>query len=48
MSAYVIVDVDIGDMTRYQEFTASVKPVLEQPGAKYLARVGEHKVHEGD
>ena len=25
-----------------------VKPALEQAGAKYLARGGEHKVYEGD
>lgn len=48
MSAYVIFDVDISDMAKYQEFMAGVKPALEQAGAKYLARGGEHKVHEGD
>jgi uncharacterized protein (DUF1330 family) len=48
MSAYVIFDVDIRDPARYQEFMAGVKPALEQAGAKYLARGGAHKVHEGD
>jgi uncharacterized protein (DUF1330 family) len=48
MSAYVIFDVDISDMAKYQEFMAGVKPALEQAGAKYLARGGKHKVHEGD
>ncbi len=48
MSAYVIFDVDIRDMQKYQEFMAGVKPALEQAGARYLARGGGHKVYEGD
>lgn len=48
MSAYAIFDVDISDMAKYQEFMAGVKPALEKAGAKYLARGGPHKVHEGD
>ncbi len=48
MSAYVIFDVDIRDMQKYQEFMAGVKPALEQAGARYLARGGAHKVYEGD
>jgi uncharacterized protein (DUF1330 family) len=48
MSAYVIFDVDISDMAKYQEFMAGVKPALENAGAKYLVRGGKHKVHEGD
>ena len=48
MSAYVIFDVDIRDMAKYQEFMAGVKPALEAAGARYLARGGAHKVHEGD
>lgn len=48
MSAYVIFDVDIRDMTKYQEFMAGVKPALEAAGGRYLARGGAHKVHEGD
>jgi uncharacterized protein (DUF1330 family) len=34
MSAYAIFDVDIRDMTKYQEFMAGVKPALERAGAK--------------
>jgi uncharacterized protein (DUF1330 family) len=48
MSAYVIFDVEIRDMQRYQEFMNGVKPALEAVGAKYLARGGAHKVYEGD
>jgi uncharacterized protein (DUF1330 family) len=48
MSAYVIFDVEIRDMDRYQAFMQGVKPALEAAGARYLARGGEHRVHEGD
>jgi len=48
MSAYVIFDVEIGDMTSYQDFMKGVKPALDAAGARYLARGGTHKVHEGD
>jgi uncharacterized protein (DUF1330 family) len=45
MSAYVIFDVEIRDPILYQEFMSSVKPALEEAGAKYLARGGAHKVY---
>ena len=48
MPAYVIFDVEIRDMARYQDFMSQVKPALEAAGARYLARGGAHKVHEGD
>jgi len=48
MSAYVIFDVEIRDMEKYQSFMAGVKPALDAAGARYLARGGEHKVYEGD
>ncbi len=48
MPAYVIFDVDIRDMDRYQDFMKQVKPALEAAGARYLARGGEYKVYEGD
>ena len=48
MSAYVIFDVDIRDPGRYQDFMMRVKPALQAAGARYLARGGAHKVHEGD
>jgi len=48
MSAYIIFDVEIHDMTRYQDFMKAVKPAIEAAGARYLARGGEHKVFEGD
>jgi uncharacterized protein (DUF1330 family) len=48
MSAYVIFDVEIRDLAQYQVFMQGVKPALEAAGARYLARGGAHKVHEGD
>jgi uncharacterized protein (DUF1330 family) len=48
MAAYVIFDVEIRDMARYQEFMKAVKPAIEEVGGRYLARGGAHKVHEGD
>jgi uncharacterized protein (DUF1330 family) len=48
MSTYVIFDVDIRDMARYQDFMKAVKPALEAAGGRYLARGGAHQVHEGD
>lgn len=48
MSAYVVFDVDICDMSRYQDFMKQVKPALEAAGARYLARGGAHKVYEGE
>ena len=48
MSAYVIFDVEIFDMTGYQEFMKGVKPALDAAGARYLARGGPHRVYEGD
>ncbi len=48
MPAYVIFDVEIRDAAKFQEFMTGVKPAIEAAGAKYLARGGEHKVHEGD
>lgn len=48
MSAYVIFDVEIRDLERYQEFMRGVMPALEAAGARYLARGGAHRVYEGD
>lgn len=48
MPAYVIFDVEIRDADAYRAFMDGVKPALAAAGAKYLARGGAHKVHEGD
>jgi len=44
----VIFDVEIRDPQRFQVFMAGVKPAIEQAGARYLVRGGDHVVHEGD
>ncbi len=48
MAAYVIFDIDIYNLERYQEFMTQAKPAIEAAGGKYLARGGQHKVLEGD
>jgi uncharacterized protein (DUF1330 family) len=48
MNAYVIFDVEIHDLVRYQEFMKAVQPALEAAVGKYLARGGAPKVYEGD
>jgi uncharacterized protein (DUF1330 family) len=48
MPAYVIFDVEIRDLARYQDFMSQVKPALQAVEARYLARGGAHKVYEGD
>ncbi len=46
--AYVLFDVNIIDMARYQDFMQLVKPAIEAAGGTYLVRGAEHKVLEGD
>ncbi len=48
MSAYVIFDVEIRDMAKYQTFMQGAKAALDAAGARYLARGGAHHVHEGE
>ena len=48
MSAYILFDVEIHDMARYQDFMKAVKPAVEAAGGRYLVRAGAHQVHEGD
>ena len=48
MAYYVIFDVTIHDLPKYQEYMARIKPVIEAAGGRYLARGGTHTVIEGD
>jgi uncharacterized protein (DUF1330 family) len=48
MAAFVIFDVEIRDVARYQDFMRQVKPALDDAGATYLARGGALSVYEGD
>ena len=45
---YVIFDVKIDDMLRYQDFMQYIKPTIEAAGGRYLVRGGEHEVVEGE
>ena len=40
MSAYVIFDVEIRDMSKYQEFMKGVKPALDAAGARTTSLAG--------
>ncbi len=48
MAAYAFVDVHIFDIEDYLKYQQALKPLLEQVGARYLARGGEFEVIEGD
>ena len=48
MAYYVIFDVTIHDLPKYQEYMAQIKPVIEAAGGRYLVRGGTHTVIEGD
>jgi len=48
MAAYAIVDVDIYDIEKFLQYQKAVAPLLQDAGARYLARGGEFRVYEGD
>lgn len=48
MAYYVIFDVAIHDLPKYQQYMAQIKPVIEAAGGRYLVRGGTHTVLEGD
>lgn len=48
MAAYAILDVHIYDIEQYLLYQRAVRPLLEEVGARYLARGGESRVFEGD
>jgi uncharacterized protein (DUF1330 family) len=48
MSAYVIVNVDVHDQDRYDEYRKLVPATLEKYGGKFLARGGAIELLEGD
>ena len=41
-------DADVALLGRLRKLIREVKPAIESAGARYLARGGPHKVHEGD
>lgn len=47
MTAYVIVEVDVHDPDRYEDYKRLASPAIEAWGGKYLARGGETDLFEG-
>jgi uncharacterized protein (DUF1330 family) len=48
MSAYILVDVDVHDAARYQQYGALAPGAIARYGGRYLARGGEMVTLEGD
>ncbi len=48
MSAYVIVEIDVADPVRYEDYKKLAPPSIAQYGGKYLARGGTTEALEGD
>lgn len=48
MTAYVIVDIDVHDPVRYQDYMRQAAPTVEMYGGKYIARGGKTEILEGD
>jgi uncharacterized protein (DUF1330 family) len=48
MTYFVLVDIDIKDAERYRQYQASVRPMIEAAGGKYIVRGGEQTTYEGD
>lgn len=47
MSAYIVVDVDVRDPARYEEYRKTVLPTLQAYGGRFLVRGGKVEVLEG-
>jgi uncharacterized protein (DUF1330 family) len=48
MTAYVIVDINVHDPVRYEEYKKLAAPTVELCGGKYIARGGRTETLEGD
>ena len=48
MAAYVIVEIDILDPERYEEYKKLAGATVEKYGGKYIVRGGKTEVLEGD
>jgi uncharacterized protein (DUF1330 family) len=48
MSAYVIVDVEVKDFEKYQEYRKLAPAIVQAHGGKYLVRGNRIEVLEGD
>jgi uncharacterized protein (DUF1330 family) len=48
VSAYVIVDIDVTDRVRYEEYKRQAEATVTAFGGRYVVRGGETHVLEGD
>lgn len=48
MTAYVIVDIQVKDPVRYEEYKQLAAPTVELYGGKYIARGGRTETLEGE
>ena len=48
MPAYVIVEIDVQDPVRYEEYKRRAHETVSQYGGKYIVRGGKTEVLEGD
>jgi uncharacterized protein (DUF1330 family) len=48
MTAYVIVDINVTDPVRYEDYKQLATPTVELYGGKYIARGGKTETLEGD
>ena len=48
MAAYIIVEVEVRDAARYEDYKRMVPPSLDPYGGKFLARGGAAETLEGD
>ena len=48
MSAYVIADISVNDLERYEDYKKLAPPAIAAYGGKYVARGGKAEKLEGD
>ena len=48
MTAYVIVDINVTDPVRYEDYKRLAAPTVELHGGKYIARGGKTETLEGN
>ncbi len=48
MAAYIVVEVDVRDASRYEDYKRLVPPTLAQYGGRFIVRGGAAETLEGD
>ena len=48
MSAYVVVQIEVTDPNKYEDYKKLVSPTIESHGGRYLVRGGATETLEGD